>query len=84
MVIAACDGDRPATMIAVCNRDRRQRPKMKKPPRGGDGTGAGGLGFRGRGGGGGGSVDEVASGLVLPSSGSLTDSSKFDSCERQR
>ncbi len=62
----------------------RQRLNQKKPLLGGGPTGAGGLGFRGRGGAGGGSVDDVASELPEPSSGSLTDSSKFDSCVRQR
>jgi hypothetical protein len=46
---------------------------------------AGGRGFRERdGGGGGGSADDVASVPVEPSSGNLTDSSKFDSGVRQR
>ena len=38
----------------------------------------------GLGGDGGASVDDVASGLAEPSSGSLTESSRLDSCERQR
>mgnify|MGYP006883599758 CR=1 FL=1 len=63
---------------------RRQRPKKKKPLRGCGWTGAGVRGFRGRGGGGGDSADEVVSELAVPSSGSLTDSSKFDSWVRQR
>ena len=47
---------------------------------------AGGRGFRERdgGGGGGGSADDVVSVLADPSSGNLTDSSKFDSGVRQR
>ena len=49
---------------------------------------AGGRGFRerdgGGGGGGGGSADDVVSVLADPSSGNLTDSSKFDSGVRQR
>lgn len=45
--------------------------------------GAGGRGFGGRGGLGG-SVSVAASGMAEPSSGNLTDSSKFDSYERQR
>jgi hypothetical protein len=48
---------------------------------------AGGRGFLerdGGGGGGGGSADDVASVVAEPSSGNLTDSSKFDSGVRQR
>jgi hypothetical protein len=60
-----------------------QRQK-KNPPRGCGPTSAGGRGFRERGGGGGGSVADVASAPAEPSSGSLTDSSKFDSGVRQR
>jgi len=68
--------------------------QKKKPPRGcgqkspgGRGPiSAGGRGLRGRGGGGGGgaSVDAVASIAGEPSSGNLTDSSRFDSGVRQR
>ena len=57
---------------------------LGKPPRDCGATGAGGLGFFGRGGGGGVSADDVASGVTEPSSGSLTDSSRLDSCVRQR
>ena len=50
------------------------------------GTGSGGRGLRRRGGGAGRgvSVEDVASTLSEPSEGNLTDSSRFDSCERQR
>ena len=62
---------------------QRQRCQKKKPPRRCGSTGAGGRGFLERGGGGG-SADDVVSWLPEPSSGSLTDSSRFDSCVRQR
>jgi hypothetical protein len=62
---------------------QRNQKKFRDGP-----TGAGGRGARGRGGlGGGGSVDgadDVVSALPEPSEGSLTDSNRFDSCERQR
>ena len=60
-----------------------QRQK-KNPPRGCGPISAGGRGLRGRGGDGGASVDDVASAAVDPSSGNLTESSKFDSGVRQR
>ena len=66
-------------------RSAAQRQKRNPPPLCGP-ISAGGRGFRERdgGGGGGGSVDDVASVLAEPSSGNLTDSSKFDSGVRQR
>ena len=72
-----------AIVIAGCGGDSRQR-NQKKPPLGWGPTDAGGRGFRDRGGDGGGSFDEAASGPAEPSSGSRTESSKFDSWVRQR
>ena len=70
--------------LAAGLRSTAHRQK-KNPPRGCGPTSAGGRGFRERGGGGGGvSVDDVASVPAEPSSGNLTDSSKFDSGVRQR
>jgi hypothetical protein len=60
-----------------------QRQK-KNPPCGCGPISAGGRGLRGRGDGGGASVDDVASAAGDPSSGNLTESSKFDSGVRQR
>ena len=71
--------------LAAGLRSTAHRQK-KNPPLGCGPTSAGGRGFRTRGGGGGGgvSVADVASELAEPSSGNLTDSSKFDSLVRQR
>jgi hypothetical protein len=84
--------------VALRTLARRQRPvnakpaaglrsavqrQKKNPPRGCGPTSAGGRGLRERGGGGG-SADDVASAPAEPSSGNLTESSKFVSGERQR
>ncbi len=72
------------TKLAARLRSVAHRQK-KNPPLGCGPMSAGGRGFRTRGGGGGGSsVDDVASELAGPSSGNLTDSSKFVSGVRQR